>query len=609
MPGGFTGVDCFFVISGYLITRILLTEVSQSKFSILAFYQRRVLRIVPAFVTVAVASSIAATALLLPTELLKYAHSLTAAALSYSNVHFWHADDYFGGAAEHIPLLHTWSLAVEEQFYIILPPILLLIHRFAKTRLKQVLIALVAVSFVFSCLVVLRWPSAAFYLLPTRAWELGIGSYLASCAGSPTPSRQATWLSYLGGLLLLGPMFFLTGEHPFPGATALPTCLGTALLIRYSEGSPLRAFLSWRPFVAIGLISYSLYLWHWPVLVFMRLCYGDNLGPALTSIAIGISVFASAASYHWIEQPFRTKRFRSMRSASVVASGVVALAVIAVGGAVMGDKHRQISYVPPEFQQLASYMEYHETKEHQFQFRSGQCYLSSKDKLDQFDESVCLGSKPGHARFLVVGDSHAAHLWRAISEVFPEAFVGQANGSGHRPLIGLTGRSSAIGIYDRVFGRHIREGRYDAVFLAGRWQSKDLPALSRTIRYLRDHVAHVVVLGPIVEYEGDLPELLIRTGLRDQTVDAHLLTPGKRELDADMARIVVEAGGIYVSLMEIMCENEADGCMQQLPSGVPMQFDYGHLTLDGSRYVAAEIRKRVEARLLAGRPRGAGERS
>lgn len=598
MTGGFTGVDCFFVISGYLITRILLAEVSQSQFSILAFYQRRVLRIVPAFVTVAIASSIAATALLLPTELLKYAHSLTAAALSYSNVHFWHADDYFAGAAEHIPLLHTWSLAVEEQFYIILPPILLLIHRFAKARMKQVLIALVGVSFVFSCLVVLKWPSAAFYLLPTRAWELGIGSYLASCTGSPTPSRQATWLSYLGGLLLLGPMFFLTGEHPFPGATALPTCLGTALLIRYSEVSPLRAFLSWRPFVAIGLISYSLYLWHWPVLVFMRLYYGDNLGPALTSIAIGISVFASAVSYHWIEQPFRTKRFRSMRSVSVVASGVVTLAAIAVGGVVIGDRHRQISYVPPEFQQLASYMEYHETKEHQFQFREGQCYLSSKNKLDQFDEFACLGSKPGHARFLVVGDSHAAHLWRALSEVFPEAYVGQATASGHRPVLDHPGRSNATGLYRRIFREHIPSNQYDAVFLAGRWQEKDISGLIETVRYLSAYTKSVIVLGPINEYEGDLPELLIRNKTRGQKVGEGLLTPGKWTLDAKLKHAVEGASGIYVSLLRLACLEEHEPCVQVLPSGVPLQFDYGHLTLDGSRYIAKGIRSAVSSRIL-----------
>ncbi len=294
LPGGFLGVDVFFVVSGFLITRILLKDFAASSFSLWEFYKRRILRIVPALAVVLVATTLAAMALLLPGELLDYSRSLINASLSISNIYFWHSIDYFGRAAWHMPLLHTWSLAIEEQFYLLYPVLLWLFHTVFRGRLRSPVLVLTLLSLAACWFMDQRWPTAAFYLLPARAWELGIGCVLATCRDSTASRAVSTACSVAGVVLLLVPMAQATAESVgslWP--KSLPTCLGTALLIGFAERTIVGRVLSWRPIVFIGLVSYSLYLWHWPVLVFARLHYGDRL-PALVlmgAIRIGLCPF------------------------------------------------------------------------------------------------------------------------------------------------------------------------------------------------------------------------------------------------------------------------------------------------------------------------------
>lgn len=299
ISGGFVGVDVFFVISGFLITTIIVKEIRRGDFSLTVFYERRIRRILPAFFVVMLFSAVVAYSLLLPQDFENFGKSLVAASLSVSNLLFWRESGYFDSTAELKPLLHTWSLGVEEQFYLFFPLLLMFIARFFKQRwtLWIVLIA-------FSSLLLSAWgakhqPSATFYLLPTRAWELALGGLLAM--GGVPPIHQRFWReieALLGLGLIVWGISALTPESSFPGLNALYPCLGAALVIHAGSSGPSMVgnVLSWRPLVLIGLISYSLYLWHWPLLVFAKYYLIRPLTTLETSTVVASSFVAAIAS-------------------------------------------------------------------------------------------------------------------------------------------------------------------------------------------------------------------------------------------------------------------------------------------------------------------------
>ncbi len=278
LPGGFAGVDIFFVISGYLITLHIVSEVDQGRFSLAEFYRRRIKRIAPAMLVVVAATFAAAQSLLRPEDAEKVAESALWSLASLANVYFWLFQDtgYFAAASEEQPLLHLWSLGVEEQFYIIWPLVLMAVGARRRGRAFVGIAAAVMIgSFALGQWVFAAHPSFAYYMLPTRAGELLIGALLAHAVhgGARPPSRGvAEAAAWIGLVLVVGSLFLLSEHRVFPGWQAVPPTLGTGLLIYAGlDGRTLTArFFSLRPLVAVGLVSYSAYLIHWPILSFMR---------------------------------------------------------------------------------------------------------------------------------------------------------------------------------------------------------------------------------------------------------------------------------------------------------------------------------------------------
>jgi peptidoglycan/LPS O-acetylase OafA/YrhL len=338
-PGGFIGVDVFFVISGYLITKIILSDLCSGGFTLARFYERRVRRIFPALFLMLAVSSACAYLLLLPHEMIAFGKSLMAAAAFVSNVFFSGEIGYFDMAAEQKPLLHVWSLAVEEQFYIFWPLVLLVLHNKAGQKGAFFFCALLAgVSLLHSEYLVHEARSTAFYLMPSRAFELGIGALLS--LGSDfaffrqMPRRAADGAS-LAGIALIGAALFLFDDlTPFPGKAALLPCLGAALVIAAGARHATAGgwFLSLPPVTFIGRISYSLYLWHWPILVFTYLYYGRQLHFDEKCWALLLTAVTAYLSWRFVEEPFRRVSVTSLSARAFVGGAAAAGLVFACAG-------------------------------------------------------------------------------------------------------------------------------------------------------------------------------------------------------------------------------------------------------------------------------------
>ena len=332
--GGFVGVDIFFVISGFLITSIIMREVNEGSFSFVDFWARRARRILPAALAVVIFTLIAGWFLFAPVDYIELGRSARTQAFFAANFFFWGEAGYFDGPSELKPLLHTWSLAVEEQFYIVFPFILVLLHKFFPTHKRFSLILLFSVSLVASIIWVKDYPSATFYLLHTRAWELLLGSLLALF--SLHSLRYRGLAEIVSGISLATIAYCVISYDSsivFPGMSALPPTLATAALI-WANGrhnTMVKQLLSLQPVVWVGLISYSLYLWHWPLMVFARYSSIDELILTDKLLLISVSVILAYFSWRFIETPFRKKQLL-VTNKKILYSAVASILIVAVVG-------------------------------------------------------------------------------------------------------------------------------------------------------------------------------------------------------------------------------------------------------------------------------------
>lgn len=314
--GGFVGVDIFFVISGYLITTIILAEMEQGTFSIISFYERRARRILPALFFVMFVSLPFAWLWLLPSEMEDFSHSLISVSFFSSNILFWHKTDYWNPASELNPLLHTWSLAVEEQYYVLFPLFLMLMSRYHKRWILVSFIVIAAISLALAQWGAFNAPTASFYMLPTRAWELAIG---ASIAFYFLYRKQETrtffshklvdeTLVLLGLSMIIYAVFVFDKSTPFPSLYTLLPTVGAGLIILFSSSQTIVGrLLAIKPLVNIGLISYSAYLWHQPLLAFAKHRSLFEPSEFVFATLAFLSLPLAYLSWRYIEKPFRTK--------------------------------------------------------------------------------------------------------------------------------------------------------------------------------------------------------------------------------------------------------------------------------------------------------------
>ncbi|WAC19653.1 acyltransferase family protein [Luteolibacter sp. SL250] len=630
-PGGFVGVDVFFVISGYLITALLMRDIRAGTFSFVTFWERRTRRIFPACAAVILVTLAAGLFLPLTADFVKLAKSALAQAAMAANFYFWPSDRYFAEGSFK-PLLHMWSLAVEEQFYIFFPFGLWMLYRFrqAQRQIKLVwwLLAATLASLVLATLGVHRGHersdfilSATFYLLPTRAWELLIGAVLAAlpaaCMASPRWVREVAAWAGLAGVLL--PVHRYYGGMAFPGLAALLPCLGAAAIIWANTPNGASAdwkltipgrLLALRPLVFIGLISYSLYLWHWPVLVFGN--YGARDGTAASAgeawIQVAVSMVLAVLSWRWIETPFRTKRIAGTRRGIFRLAGVATALLVMIAGAVV---------VSDGF---PSRMDQHG--------RLNNAALGDKGfNEDLRAADVLEGRIPRFGvpdaslppRILLWGDSHAMHAVGALDSFCREhGIVAEMIAQNATPPvmgasfgISKTYNYDGLAWADTAIG-HIKSSGIKDVILAARWNiytetpaEEDLleTSLQDTILHLSRMGCRVWVLQDVPDFRAVVPRLIggsqgrFSWGPRGewrQTRERHLRENrvlerlAARNLPAtflDPAQDLLEPDGIHYRATQ---------------DGVSLYFDGNHLTTRGTRLVLLPLLREKMGRAFSG---------
>lgn len=409
-PGGFIGVDIFFVISGFLITGIIVREIKDKSFSILKFYERRAKRIIPALMCTIIATLVAGWFILKPEEVDALGKSAIASIGFASNIWFWRSSfEYFGPNVSLAPLLHTWSLSVEEQFYIFFPLAILAIDRIAPKHVGKMVALATVLSFALACYFVYIKPSATFYLLPTRAWELGMGSLLAIYwrHAKKLPNSFREPLSILGIGLIVIPILLYSKSMIFPGLLALAPCMGAMIIIAIGANGSTHAlaFLQWPVFAFIGKISYSLYLMHWPIVVFTRyLSNSAEFGYSTKFSVVGASFVFALISWCFVEQPFR-KHALNRRTIFWSAGLAMGATAVFVAGIVAFD---DLKY-PFSIEEAKIAKSFND-----------RAYAPTDCLPIIFDEGVCpIGQKKDVTKpydFILMGDSHALSISSEISE-------------------------------------------------------------------------------------------------------------------------------------------------------------------------------------------------
>ncbi|MTD28353.1 acyltransferase family protein [Erwinia sorbitola] len=590
IPGGFTGVDIFFVISGYLICGIIYNSAMSGNFSYLDFYKRRCLRILPPLFVVLLAVMIFGYYHLLPAQFTDLSNSALAALLSVSNIFFWKTTGYFDGPADLKPLLHTWSLAVEEQFYIIFPIILLLVIRLFRSRTTQVMLLVIVGSLLLSIYGVTRKPTFTFYMLPTRAWEMALGGIIAIAGLEAKTAHYSASLKHamsLSGLaLILFGFLWLDTTMPFPAWNALYPCLGSFLIILAGQQSVVSRLLALKPVVYIGMISYCLYLWHWPIIVYSRMFF--NFEPGVREAVILALTFGLAvASRYLIEIPFRYK-LSYVTPGRIVTASVIGLAVMASGTLYKGHISNSSGQFSPAALALAQYSEYSKMPEFDYQYRRGQCFVDGKSEEDKpFDREFCLKTSATAKNYVMIGDSHAAHLWRAISlAAGDQVNVIQATSAGCKPLYQQSLRNPCTRLVDYVYDQWITEHHIDGIIISARWAPEDIAPLRATLEHLKSRSDNIIVMGPTVEYTEALPDLLAYQTDGRKDLVASSIKKEVRGTDAQMSAAMAQQGTRYISVYSIVCPGNI--CKGLASDGHPTSNDYGHFTLSGAKDVAKQ---------------------
>lgn len=614
--GGFVGVDVFFVISGYLITGIITRELDNGRFSFSKFYTRRIMRICPALFVVLAFSVVAAFFTLVPEDLKFFGRSLISAVLFYSNWLFYQQVNYFSGPAIDKALLHTWSLAIEEQYYVIWPLALFGLYRVGKRKaLPQIILALICLSLAASQVVLEPDRAQVFYLLPYRAWELLLGGYLAVAPWRPVSQLAANVAGLAGFAAIAYAAAAFDIETPFPGLHALFPCLGAAMLIAAGSqrGSLSKTVLSFGPFRFIGKISYSVYLIHWPIFSFAHSVLDRELTVPERFAVIGSTLLLAALSYRYIEIPARHATFRFPALLRATAAAAAALAL--TGGLYEGTKG--LPWRVPQGVQLAYAARFSGFREQDL----AECRNDPTPALVHRPCPIGAAAKNFQYDFVIWGDSHARH--------FASAFSDQAKARGLSGLVIWETHCPPLVNEDRVSSKCrdanakardwiASQSKLKMVFLGANWNTyaargllpphrtrgivfenahagsgtADGRGLEETIALLRSKGFRVALVDTVPYFPVDVPNCVARARMFGRSETRCLSFPRTLiDKNAQQASSIIRETGRrfnvpIVDTMWAFCDG--DTCSPEM-DGAIFYSDSSHLNSAGSHYLGTRL--------------------
>ncbi|RYZ88320.1 MAG: acyltransferase, partial [Proteobacteria bacterium] len=465
LPGGYIGVDIFFVISGYLVTAILEQNIKSGRFSFYKFYAKRARRLFPALIAVLVAVLLIGLLLLVSDELESLSKHIFSGTIFISNFILYSESGYFDRSVELKPLMHLWSLAVEEQFYILWPVLIYLAFRKGEKFLKFSLTFVFAISLAASIFLTRKNPSMSFYLLPTRLWELAAGGLLASQGrGAWARICSNRWigqvLPWLGLATCVYGFLKFDAHTTFPSYRALIPVLGTLLIVGSGERSFLAKVLSHPKVVYVGLISYPLYLWHWPLISFAYIFYNkENLPSSIVWILFALSFVIAAATYEWLEKPLKRLPLTKYKIGNVV------LSLFGVG--IIGSTIWSLRGLPSRFAEVenlrSSHLRFSATEETQ---------INSECIKALFPIEMCAITEPSKLPTVVIlGDSHANHFFPGLQDYYSKSGDNLAllAKSGTPPLVGVVSQRAEDSSLGDVFEFISRSPNVHTVILAAFW--------------------------------------------------------------------------------------------------------------------------------------------
>jgi peptidoglycan/LPS O-acetylase OafA/YrhL len=585
VSGGFIGVDVFFVISGYLITGLILKEQDSGQFRLSHFWARRIRRILPASCAMVLVTLLMASVFLFPSDFVSFARSMKSQLFMASNFYFWRNTGYFDGESHLMPLLHTWSLAVEEQFYFFYPPVLIVVQRWAPQYRRTILCVMTVGSLAISQWGLTYSSSATFFLLPTRAWEILLGGCICVL---PSKRRVESILcselvSAMGALAIAWASLTYDSRTRFPGAAALVPCMGTAAII-YSNSRKLNTvgrLLTCRPIVFVGLLSYSLYLWHWPIIVFANYWLPFELTTTLKIALCITAVIVSYASWRWIEQPLR---YSKTMPPKVLHGSILGIIIVAM---ICAQLVQDNAGFPSRFSDQV--VRFHAAK-------SSRRYTGdvSLDRVRK-GEFPRIGARDLTESIAIWGDSHAMALLPGFDESAKASRIAGifATRSSTPPILDfLVPKKPGAPEFNRAVVDHLVVSPVDVVVLTAAWNRyarfPDFEAnLKRTLNKLVDSGKQVVVILDVPFQGIDIPHELSRRASLGLPHSDLGVTPTEHQMlnqEANDAIRRVAQDRVWVvdptRFLEIR-----DGRWPAVVGDVVLYRDKGHLTVEGSLHL------------------------
>jgi peptidoglycan/LPS O-acetylase OafA/YrhL len=601
MPGGFAGVDVFFVISGFLMTGIVFRGIEQENFSILKFYVARANRIIPALAVLCLVLLVFGWFYLTPLDYKALGKHAASSVAFLSNIIYWRESGYFDAASHEKWLLHTWSLSVEWQFYILYPLVLVAMRKFMSIKtMKFLLLVGTVLGFVFCVIATYKWPNPSYYLLPTRAWEMMLGgiAYLYPLTLQENRKKLFEWTG-LG--LIIGSYFLISSENPWPGYLAIFPVLGSFLLIQANRNNSIitNNFI----FQKLGTWSYSIYLWHWPIVVVI---YTFSLSELYTYLGVILSIILGFLSYQYVEK-IKFSSYQEWKNICRIKPFYISLFLMALGVLIYSFNGFNIDMRQGASSEKAKFLNYYEVQHRNLDeayWLKCNTYTSLNDHNTYDTDPICVTKQNNAGGVFLWGDSHAEALSLGLRTLLKTNNIPfyQKTSAGCRAS--LTETTHQKGIFKQACDhsnqlalKSISEIKPSIVIIAQANKHNETNWNNITKKLLDLGVSSVILVGPVSQWKPSLPRVIIKPKnwnntenfISDPGLDLDLI-----ELDKKMKDIKYSDRMKYISLIDHLCQkdnlNNQYKCRVRATKGEDLlQVDYGHLSESGSLFVVKTI--------------------